>query len=227
MKSDHMGTVLVKLRPAIKCITVLCSLGGRSMGSGILWCRTTGLCFWGKNNRGRKKYLQNCTHWTASVFKWHHRKHSGNVSLLCNTLWINFMLVNSLSMHACMLELRMTLTLLWQTIVFDRRLSSFDSLATRPLFILQNLWVLLKENGISVKTLVAVISHFIHGGKSKTSNLEQRLHALQAASLYLLLLKIPGKITRLSDGDFFLQWCYCRVIFLPCCHIECMFYILR
>lgn len=65
---------------------------------------------------------------------------------------------------------------------------------------LQNLWVLLKEYGISVKALVAVISHFIHGGKSKTSNLEERLHALQAASLYLLLLKIPGK-NILSDNS--------------------------
>ncbi|XP_063077652.1 condensin-2 complex subunit D3 [Engraulis encrasicolus] len=58
----------------------------------------------------------------------------------------------------------------------------------------QNVWVLLKENGISIKALVAVISHFIHMGKSKASSLEDRLHALQAASVYLLLLKIPGSV---------------------------------
>ncbi|KAL2078279.1 hypothetical protein ACEWY4_025964 [Coilia grayii] len=58
----------------------------------------------------------------------------------------------------------------------------------------QNVWVLLKENGISVKALVAVISHFILAGKSKTSSLDERLHALQAASVYLLLLKIPGSV---------------------------------
>ncbi|XP_076150285.1 condensin-2 complex subunit D3 [Alosa pseudoharengus] len=58
----------------------------------------------------------------------------------------------------------------------------------------QNVWVLMKENEISVKALVAVISHFIFEGKSKTSNVEERLHALQAASLYLLLLRIPGSV---------------------------------
>ncbi|XP_062373524.1 condensin-2 complex subunit D3 isoform X2 [Sardina pilchardus] len=58
----------------------------------------------------------------------------------------------------------------------------------------QNVWVLMKENDISVKTLVAVISHFIFEGKSKNSNVEDRLHALQAASLYLLLLRIPGSV---------------------------------
>ncbi|XP_042558993.1 condensin-2 complex subunit D3 isoform X2 [Clupea harengus] len=58
----------------------------------------------------------------------------------------------------------------------------------------QNVWILLKENDISVKTLVAVMSHFILEGKSTNSNLEERLHALQAASLYLLLLRIPGSV---------------------------------
>lgn len=50
------------------------------------------------------------------------------------------------------------------------------------------------ENGVSAKTLVAVLSYFILSAKAKNPSLEQRLCGLQAASLYLLLLKIPGQI---------------------------------
>lgn len=49
------------------------------------------------------------------------------------------------------------------------------------------------ENGVSAKTLVAVLSYFILSAKAKNPSLEQRLCGLQAASLYLLLLKIPGQ----------------------------------
>lgn len=48
------------------------------------------------------------------------------------------------------------------------------------------------DNGVSVKSLVAVLSYFVLGGKSKTASVQQRLSALQASSLYLLLLGIPG-----------------------------------
>ncbi|XP_043098978.1 condensin-2 complex subunit D3 [Puntigrus tetrazona] len=58
----------------------------------------------------------------------------------------------------------------------------------------QSVWVVFGENGVSAKTLVAVLSYFILGAKTRSPSLEQRLCGLQAASLYLLLLKIPGSV---------------------------------
>ncbi|XP_067259126.1 condensin-2 complex subunit D3 [Chanodichthys erythropterus] len=58
----------------------------------------------------------------------------------------------------------------------------------------QSVWVVFGENGVSAKTLVAVLSYFILSAKAKSPSLEQRLFGLQAASLYLLLLKIPGSV---------------------------------
>ncbi|XP_073698531.1 condensin-2 complex subunit D3 [Garra rufa] len=58
----------------------------------------------------------------------------------------------------------------------------------------QSVWVVFGENGVSAKTLVAVLSYFILSAKAKSPSLEQRLCGLQAASLYLLLLKIPGSV---------------------------------
>ncbi|TRY56494.1 hypothetical protein DNTS_008784 [Danionella cerebrum] len=58
----------------------------------------------------------------------------------------------------------------------------------------ESIWVVFGENGISAKALVAVLSYFILGAKAKSTNLEQRLCGLHAASLYLLLLKIPGSV---------------------------------
>ncbi|XP_059409917.1 condensin-2 complex subunit D3 isoform X2 [Carassius carassius] len=58
----------------------------------------------------------------------------------------------------------------------------------------QSVWVVFGENGVSAKTLVAVLSYFILSAKTKSPSLEQRLCGLQAASLYLLLLKIPGSV---------------------------------
>ncbi|XP_060720583.1 condensin-2 complex subunit D3 [Tachysurus vachellii] len=55
-------------------------------------------------------------------------------------------------------------------------------------------WNLFGENGVSVKSLVAVLACFILGVKTKSSSVEQRRHSLQAASLYLLLLRIPGSV---------------------------------
>ncbi len=65
---------------------------------------------------------------------------------------------------------------------------------------LQSVWVVFGENGVSAKTLVAVLSYFILSAKTKTPSLEQRLCGLQAASLYLLLLKIPGQFPSLASG---------------------------
>lgn len=58
---------------------------------------------------------------------------------------------------------------------------------------LQSIWALLVENGMSVKSLVAALSFFVLAGKAKAANVRQRVSSLHAASLYLLLLGIPGK----------------------------------
>uniref|UniRef100_A0A8C8GSX4 Condensin-2 complex subunit D3 n=1 Tax=Oncorhynchus tshawytscha TaxID=74940 RepID=A0A8C8GSX4_ONCTS len=58
----------------------------------------------------------------------------------------------------------------------------------------QSVWTVFGDNGVSVKSLVAVLSYFVLGGKSKTASVQQRISALQASSLYLLLLGIPGSV---------------------------------
>ncbi|KAK6317290.1 hypothetical protein J4Q44_G00126900 [Coregonus suidteri] len=58
----------------------------------------------------------------------------------------------------------------------------------------QSVWTVFGDNGVSVKSLVAVLSYFVLGGKSKTASVEQRISALQASSLYVLLLGIPGSV---------------------------------
>ncbi|KPP77751.1 condensin-2 complex subunit D3-like [Scleropages formosus] len=63
----------------------------------------------------------------------------------------------------------------------------------------ESLWAVLGENGVSTSALVAVLSHFIIAIRSKTNTLNQRLCALQAASLYLLLLGVPGKCPPFSE----------------------------
>uniref|UniRef100_A0A8C7K146 Non-SMC condensin II complex, subunit D3 n=1 Tax=Oncorhynchus kisutch TaxID=8019 RepID=A0A8C7K146_ONCKI len=57
-----------------------------------------------------------------------------------------------------------------------------------------SVWTVFGDNGVSVKSLVAVLSYFVLGGKSKTASVQQRISALQASSLYLLLLGIPGSV---------------------------------
>ena len=59
--------------------------------------------------------------------------------------------------------------------------------------LLQSIWATLGENGVSLKSLVAVLSFFILAGKSKVAGVKQRVNGLHAASLYLLLLGIPGE----------------------------------
>ncbi|XP_066516034.1 condensin-2 complex subunit D3 isoform X2 [Hoplias malabaricus] len=58
----------------------------------------------------------------------------------------------------------------------------------------QSVWTVLGENELSVKSLVAVLACFVLGAKAKSPSVEQRHYSLQAASLYLLLLKIPGSV---------------------------------
>uniref|UniRef100_A0AAY5EYD2 Condensin-2 complex subunit D3 n=1 Tax=Electrophorus electricus TaxID=8005 RepID=A0AAY5EYD2_ELEEL len=58
----------------------------------------------------------------------------------------------------------------------------------------ESVWKVFAENGVSVKTLVAVLASFVLGGKAKSPSVEQRRYSLQAAALYLLLLRIPGSV---------------------------------
>ncbi|KAM4652059.1 condensin-2 complex subunit D3 [Discoglossus pictus] len=58
----------------------------------------------------------------------------------------------------------------------------------------RSLWVLFAENDICRNSLVAVLYHFIQSGESKKAGAMQRVHALHAASLYFLLLEIPGSV---------------------------------
>ncbi|XP_055018582.1 condensin-2 complex subunit D3 isoform X2 [Boleophthalmus pectinirostris] len=71
----------------------------------------------------------------------------------------------------------------------------------------QSVWAMLQENGISVKTLVAVLSLFVFGGKSKNASVKQRVNALHAASLYLLLLGLPGSIANKAFHGDLLDMC--------------------
>lgn len=57
----------------------------------------------------------------------------------------------------------------------------------------QSIWAILGENRVSVKSLVAVLSSFILAGKTRVVPVQQRLSSLHAASVYMLLLGIPGK----------------------------------
>ncbi|KAL4608684.1 condensin-2 complex subunit D3 [Arapaima gigas] len=74
----------------------------------------------------------------------------------------------------------------------------------------QNMWAVLGENRISPSALVAVLSHFVMGVRSKTSTLSKRLSALQAASLYLLLLGIPGSMIPCSQENLSILSDRCR-----------------
>lgn len=71
----------------------------------------------------------------------------------------------------------------------------------------QSVWAQLQENGISVKTLVAVLSFFVFDGKLKRASVQQRVNALQAASVYLLLLGLPGSIANKVFHEVFLDTC--------------------
>uniref|UniRef100_A0A3B5M4J8 Condensin complex subunit 1 C-terminal domain-containing protein n=1 Tax=Xiphophorus couchianus TaxID=32473 RepID=A0A3B5M4J8_9TELE len=72
---------------------------------------------------------------------------------------------------------------------------------------LQGVWVILGENRVSVKSLVAVLSSFILAAKTKGANVQQRVCGLYAASVYLLLLGIPGSIANKVFHEVLLDTC--------------------
>uniref|UniRef100_A0A3B4AMU5 Non-SMC condensin II complex, subunit D3 n=1 Tax=Periophthalmus magnuspinnatus TaxID=409849 RepID=A0A3B4AMU5_9GOBI len=71
----------------------------------------------------------------------------------------------------------------------------------------ESVWAVLQENGVSVKTLVAVLSFFVFGGKCKNAGVQQRVSALHAASVYLLLLGLPGSIANKAFHGDLLDLC--------------------
>ncbi|XP_056136718.1 condensin-2 complex subunit D3 [Lampris incognitus] len=71
----------------------------------------------------------------------------------------------------------------------------------------ENIWSLFGDNGVCPKALVAELSFFILGGKRKTASGQQRVSALQAASIYLLLLGIPGSIANQVFHQVLLDTC--------------------
>ncbi|XP_018549604.1 condensin-2 complex subunit D3 [Lates calcarifer] len=71
----------------------------------------------------------------------------------------------------------------------------------------QSIWAILGENGVSVKSLVAVLSFFVLAGKAKAANVQQRVNSLHAASLYMLLLGIPGSIANKVFHEVLLDTC--------------------
>nr|XP_046258478.1 condensin-2 complex subunit D3 isoform X2 [Scatophagus argus] len=70
-----------------------------------------------------------------------------------------------------------------------------------------SIWATLGENGVSVKSLVAVLSSFVLAGTAKVANVQQRVSSLQAASIYLLLLGIPGSIANKVFHEVLLDTC--------------------
>ncbi|GAA6228439.1 condensin-2 complex subunit D3 [Lates japonicus] len=71
----------------------------------------------------------------------------------------------------------------------------------------QSIWAILGENGVPVKSLVAVLSFFVLAGKAKAANVQQRVNGLHAASLYMLLLGIPGSIANKVFHEVLLDTC--------------------
>ncbi|CAJ1066500.1 condensin-2 complex subunit D3 isoform X1 [Xyrichtys novacula] len=71
----------------------------------------------------------------------------------------------------------------------------------------QSVWAMLGSNAVSVKSLVAVLSFFILAGKAKMANGQVRVSALHAASVYLLLLGIPGSIVHKVFHEILLDTC--------------------
>nr|XP_057933189.1 condensin-2 complex subunit D3 isoform X3 [Doryrhamphus excisus] len=71
----------------------------------------------------------------------------------------------------------------------------------------QSIWTQLGENGVSVKSLLAVLAFFVLRGRAKAANVRQRVGSLHAASLYLLLLGIPGSIANKVFHEILLDTC--------------------
>lgn len=73
---------------------------------------------------------------------------------------------------------------------------------------------------MSIKSLVAVLSSFILPGKDKAAGVQQRLSALHAASVYVLLLGIPGEETRKDSLSIII--CIHPSIQHPCIFNTCL-----
>ncbi|XP_061546170.1 condensin-2 complex subunit D3 [Phycodurus eques] len=71
----------------------------------------------------------------------------------------------------------------------------------------QSIWRQLRESGVSVQSLVAVLSFFVLTAKGKAANTQQRVRTLHAASLYVLLLGIPGSIANKVFHEIFFDTC--------------------
>uniref|UniRef100_A0A8C4HUN4 Condensin complex subunit 1 C-terminal domain-containing protein n=1 Tax=Dicentrarchus labrax TaxID=13489 RepID=A0A8C4HUN4_DICLA len=71
----------------------------------------------------------------------------------------------------------------------------------------RSIWATLGENGVSVKSLVAVLSSFVLAVKAKAASVQQRVNSLHAASVYLLLLGIPGSIANKVFHEVLLDTC--------------------
>ena len=57
------------------------------------------------------------------------------------------------------------------------------------------MWEELGNSGGSTRSLVALLAYLVLKGRSNGASAHQRTTALQAASLYLLLLRVPGETT--------------------------------
>ncbi|XP_028324402.1 condensin-2 complex subunit D3 isoform X2 [Gouania willdenowi] len=71
----------------------------------------------------------------------------------------------------------------------------------------QSVWAVLGENRVSVKNLVAVLSFFVLAVKNQTANLQQRVNGLYSASVYLLLLGLPGSIANQVFHEVLMDTC--------------------
>ncbi|XP_068597136.1 condensin-2 complex subunit D3 [Brachionichthys hirsutus] len=71
----------------------------------------------------------------------------------------------------------------------------------------QSIWAALGENNVSLKSLVAVLSYFVLGAKAKGADVRQRIAGLNAASVYLLLLAVPGSIANRVFHEVLLDTC--------------------
>uniref|UniRef100_A0A8C5E3J5 Condensin complex subunit 1 C-terminal domain-containing protein n=1 Tax=Gouania willdenowi TaxID=441366 RepID=A0A8C5E3J5_GOUWI len=71
----------------------------------------------------------------------------------------------------------------------------------------ESVWAVLGENRVSVKNLVAVLSFFVLAVKNQTANLQQRVNGLYSASVYLLLLGLPGSIANQVFHEVLMDTC--------------------
>ncbi|XP_037530246.1 condensin-2 complex subunit D3 [Nematolebias whitei] len=104
-------------------------------------------------------------------------------------------------LDACTDEALTTLYSCLQSRAADLRLSASSDTSS------QSIWTILGENGVSVKSLVAVLSSFVLAAKAKGASVQQRVNGLYAASLYLLLLGLPGSIANRVFHEVLLDAC--------------------